>query len=297
MVRVVGDDRYETAALLALENYEPGLETVFLASGRDFPDALAGAALAGAESVPVLLTRPDGLPGATSAALSELRPGQVIVLGGDTAVGQTVLDQLTGLDLAHARVSGTNRYGTAAKISALMEPADIVFIATGLDYPDALAGSAAAGKLKAPVLLSRHQSLPGAAVAELVRHDPQRVLVLGGETAVADDVLTQIEALGYPVERVRGTNRYGTAAAVAELWTEGAHETWVSTGRNYADALAASALAARQDGPVLLTAPTSLPDPTGEALVALGPETVHILGGEVAVNDTVMAQIRDLPWE
>lgn len=68
------------------------------------------------------------------------------------------------------RWSGGNRYGTAAAVSSTYEAgADVVFLATGLDYPDALTGSALAGSLDAPVLLTRADALPNSTKAELER--------------------------------------------------------------------------------------------------------------------------------
>ncbi|MFX0538024.1 cell wall-binding repeat-containing protein [Ornithinimicrobium sp. Y1847] len=295
--RVVGADRYGTAARLAVDNYAPGLPTVFLATGRDFPDALAGAALAGSYEAPVLLTRPDGLPAATRAALETLAPQQVVVLGGSGVVHGEVLDELTELGLAHVRLAGGDRYRTAAVVSAQLAPSDTVFIATGADYPDALAAAALAGGLDAPVLLTRPGSLPSASIMELARHNPDRVVVLGGAGAVQPQVPAQIERLGYPVERVSGGNRYSTAAALASWWKDGSDDAWLATGATYADALAGAPLAAREGGPVLLTRPGSLPAVTGRALLNLSPDTVHVLGGSGAINDAVLDDIAALGWE
>ena len=58
--RVAGTDRYRTAAAVA-EAY-PTADSTYVASGQDWPDALAGAALAGREEVPMLLVRKDSAP-------------------------------------------------------------------------------------------------------------------------------------------------------------------------------------------------------------------------------------------
>jgi hypothetical protein len=82
--RIWGADRYETAAAVSEMAFETA-DTVFLALGTKFPDALVAAAAGGHENAPVLLTRKDVLPSATIAELIRLKPSTVY-MGGGTAV-------------------------------------------------------------------------------------------------------------------------------------------------------------------------------------------------------------------
>lgn len=84
--RFAGADRFETAALLT--ELFSAVDTVYVASGETYADALAGAAAAGAEGAPMLLARRDCMPGATLDALLELQPDRVILLGGEPTLGQ-----------------------------------------------------------------------------------------------------------------------------------------------------------------------------------------------------------------
>jgi putative cell wall-binding protein len=72
--------------------------------------------------------------------------------------------------------------------------ADTVFVATGGNYPDALAGSAAAARLGAPVLLVTSDAVPGSVVAELARLSPRSIVVLGGTAAVGEPVLAALRS-------------------------------------------------------------------------------------------------------
>lgn len=183
--RVAGDNRYETAANLAMLFGD--VDTVYVASGADeaFADALTGSARAGSENAPVLLTRSDSVPGATMMALEELAPERIVVLGGSQAVNDTTFEALG----ADERVSGLDRYRTAVAVSQIHETdVPVVYIASGLDFPDALAGSALAGHEEVPVLLTRQGDLPGPTLAELERLSPERVVILGGTTAVSEKV-------------------------------------------------------------------------------------------------------------
>ncbi len=78
--RYAGADRFATAAQLAREFGV--VETAYLASGTGFPDALAGAAAAGAVGAPLLLSRHGCMPAATRSALIRAEPDAVLVLGG-----------------------------------------------------------------------------------------------------------------------------------------------------------------------------------------------------------------------
>lgn len=191
--RVAGKDRYATAALLS-QMYPSGLDRVYVASGEDrsFPDALGGAALAGHEGVPVLLTPGDRVPAGVLAELERLDADEVVVLGGTEAVSAEVFEELG----AERRLSGKDRYGTAAAISARYEPgAAGTFVATALLWPDALTGSALAAYQGVPLNLTRTDGLPGVTVAELERLSPGGATVLGGTVAVAEPVLGQLREL------------------------------------------------------------------------------------------------------
>ncbi|WP_109471704.1 S8 family serine peptidase [Ornithinimicrobium cavernae] len=191
--RVAGEDRYETATMLS-EMYPAGLDRVYVASGEDrsFADALAGAALAGHEGVPVLLTQRDHVPATVVAALERLDAGEVVVLGGTAAVSDAVLTELG----AGRRLSGADRYGTAAVISAQHAPgADGTLIATGQNWPDALTGSALAAHLGVPVNLVKHDSVPRVTGAELGRLAPAGAAVLGGTGVIAEQVVQLLTEL------------------------------------------------------------------------------------------------------
>ena len=94
-----------------------------------------------------------------------------------------------------SRLSGSDRYATAAAISAGWAPGvPVVYVATGLNFPDALAGAAAAGALGAPLLLVTGTTVPAATAAELARLKPGRIVILGGSGAVSDSVASQLRA-------------------------------------------------------------------------------------------------------
>lgn len=294
--RHAGANRYDTAARIALDTFGPGTGTVYVASGSDFPDALAGGALAGADGAPVLLTRRSSLPDETRAALSTLRPGRIVVLGGTAAVSGAVQAELAGLALAVERISGENRYATAAQVAAAFAtPGGKVFVASGRSFPDGLAAAARAGSLGVPVLLTGRDELPAATVDELQRLAPSEIVVVGGTAAVGDDVAAAL-ATHAPVRRLAGDDRYQTAARVARAFPGPSAAAWVASGASYPDALAAGPAAALADAPVVLTMGAGLPAATRSALLHLRPPTVAVAGGSSAVSTEVFDDLRWLTY-
>src|SRR5690606_16085890 len=120
--------------------------------------------------------------------------------------GATVLDKVS-------RLEGANRYGTAAAISQsrFAGQAPVVYVAQGNNFPDALAGGPSAAKDGAPLILVANNAIPAASVLELIRLQPQEIVVLGGEAAVSAQVFN---SLGFytpgTVTRLFGADRYGT---------------------------------------------------------------------------------------
>lgn len=189
--RVQGDDRYGTSAALATavaRDSGSGGGPVFLATGRDFPDALSGAAAAGQLGGSLLLTDPGALSGPTLSALTALRPNRVYVLGG--GISDAVVSQVTSAapGAAVKRLAGADRYETSALVAdtAAAQGAGSVVLATGADFPDALTGGPLAVSLRAPLLLVQPTCAPGPVVDEVKKLGATTSTVLGGTRSVSD---------------------------------------------------------------------------------------------------------------
>lgn len=85
--RLAGENRFGTAAAVSAAGFEPGVANVFIATGANFPDALAGGAAGAASGTPVLLVTADSVPGEIRAELQRLQPQAITVLGGEQVVG------------------------------------------------------------------------------------------------------------------------------------------------------------------------------------------------------------------
>lgn len=159
VTRVSGSDRYATAVAVSQESHPRGAATVFIASGAGYPDALAAAPAARQLGAPVLLTRPDSLPPLVAEELTRLSPTKVVVLGGTPSVATSVIDEVRAAapGTRVERWHGSDRYETAAVISrrAGLTTANRAYVASGENFPDALAVAPVAGYFRAPLYLTR----------------------------------------------------------------------------------------------------------------------------------------------
>ena len=300
--RIAGDDRYSTAAGVALDRWTNPSD-VFVASGADPADALSGAFGSGLHSSPVLLTARDELPKPTLDALHTINPRRVHILGGSGSVSDAVAASLQSEGYDVIRHAGADRFGTAAAV-ARSEGAEIIgtwqnegktaLLANGRRPFDALAaGPLAAGQLF-PILLTETNALPTVTGDALDDLGIEHVIVLGGTAAVSDGVLASLEASGRTVRRVAGSDRMETAVAVAglleELGMKPARAALVSA-TSPADALGAGPWGA-PDAPVVLC----------EAAMFCGTATsswahthdvgeVVVVGGTAAVSDVAAMEV------
>lgn len=300
VTRLSGSDRYATAATVALSEFASAdVDTVFLATGADFPDALTGGPLAAHLGAPILLAGVDELPGVTADALRTLAPKRVVALGGTAVLSQAVVDRAAAVAGARAdRLSGRDRHATAATIARELAASagapGTVFLATGRNFPDAMAASPVTDG--APIVLVEPTSLPSTTSAVLGDLRPQRVVALGGQGAIAQAVLDAAgqAAGGATTDRLGGQTRYDTALQIAGL--AGSTDTvFLAVGTNFPDALTAAPAAAAVGAPIVLTDPTVLPEAVRSWLQARpGVDHVVILGGTGAVSSDIEYELESL---
>ncbi|HEX6139729.1 MAG TPA: cell wall-binding repeat-containing protein [Candidatus Limnocylindria bacterium] len=297
-VRVAGSDRYGTAAAVSSVSFAPGVGVAYVATGANFPDALAVGSAASQAGGPVLLVKRDEIPSATAAELARLKPGRIVVVGGAGVVSDQVAAWLAGYATSHqvSRIAGADRYATAALVSQAHFAAGtaVAYVATGANFPDALAGSAAAGLENGPTLLVKPAAVPAATAAELQRLHPARIVILGSSAIVSDGVAQALAGLtGAAVSRIYGADRYGTAVNLSRsnYAANGPSTVFVATGSAFPDGLAASPVAGSLPGPLLLVPTYSLPSAVASELQRLAPDRVVVLGGSGAVSDGVVNAI------
>jgi polyvinyl alcohol dehydrogenase (cytochrome) len=304
VTRVSGADRYATAAAIADAGWPgalPANSTLLLATGSTFPDAVAGSAAAGHLGVPLLLTATGSLSSAAAAEIDRLKPTQVALLGGTSALSTAVAQQVAAHGATVVRWQGGDRYATAVAISQATYPsgATNVYLATGTNFPDALAGAALAAVAGGPLLLTDPKTLPSETAAEIARLHPSAIVVLGGTTAVSSQVAAAAvsAAGGATLSRLEGPDRYQTADAVASVLvsvkggTTASNGVLLATGLDFPDALAGAAWAGESDRPLLL-APSSYVTPqTLQTIQSLAAPSAVVLGGTSAISAAVASEL------
>ncbi|MFK5635314.1 cell wall-binding repeat-containing protein, partial [Ornithinimicrobium sp. LYQ103] len=294
--RIAGADRYATAAALSRSEFPGPVPVVFVASGLNFPDALAGGPAAAVEGGPLLLVGDNTIPAATALELTRLQPAEIVVLGGNSVVSPQVASTLENYTTgAVTRVAGGDRYATAAALSlrAFPDGATTAYVASGLTFPDSLSGGAAAAATGAPLLLVGNGGVPAATANELTRLGVTTIKVLGGPVAVSEVTATALGNYG-TVQRIFGPDRYATSVAInQDAFPDNTGGTvYLATGLNFPDALAVAPTAR----PLVLVPGTSTALPVGAAaeIERLNPARVVIMGGTVAVSAEIEQAVRTL---
>lgn len=294
VTRLAGQNRFETAVEISKSAFSPGVDTVYVATAAGFADALTGGPLAAVNDAPILLVGNDTIPEATRAEIVRLQPGRIVILGGEVAVTKQVEDQLAPLVAGNVtRIAGADRFETSALIAqAFPNEVDVVGVATGLDFPDALAGGAVAAAYDAPILLTRPEALPAVTAATIKDLAPTTIRVLGGTQAVANEVAVELGTFtSEPVLRVFGADRFATAANIVALFPEVPTTVYIATGLDFPDAVAGTPAAAKDGAPLLLVRKNEIPAATAQILDAIKPTRIVVLGGLVAIDAAVEAQL------
>ena len=284
--RIYGQNRFETAEWISKRGWMEA-DTIVLARGDQFPDALAGTPLAYKEDAPILLTPPDKLDNSVKVEIERLKPSKVIILGGTGAISSSVENELKKMKLTVERIAGENRFETAVKIAEKVGfEKKTAIIADGRNFPDALAVAPYAAKNGYPILLVGKE-MPSEVKGILNKLD--KTIVVGGENAVNKTVYNQLPGKS----RLAGANRYATAAEIIKHEFKGdITSAYVATGQNFADALTGSVLAAKNNKPVILVMSDRVPDETMQLVKDKNTNDFIAFGGTTAISDKVLEQLQ-----
>ena len=296
--RLSGSNRYATAADISKNTFESA-NTVVIASGEDYADALAGVPYAKSIGAPILLTTKDKLPSETLAEIKGIGAKKAVILGGTGAVSDNVIKELESNGLKTERISGSSRYATAANIAEKTNSApDEVFFVAGTSYADALSISSVAAIKNAPVIYINKDGDINADTAKYLaklkaKNCVYNTYFIGGKGAISDEIMKKVcDLLGANNNRISGKNRYETCIEInhwfRNLFAKGT--ACLATGTNFPDALAGGVFAANKYAPLILTSPT-VTEPQHKYFTTYQAKSVYVFGGAGAVSEK---QIRDI---
>src|SRR5699024_3263441 len=209
--RIAGDIRYDTAIETSKKGWTKA-DTVILARGKEYADALSGVPLAYKLDAPILLTPTEQLWERTMDEINRLNASNVIILGGPDAVDESVQKQLENNGLDVERIAGNDRFETAEKIAMKVAPAgaDKVVLANGMDFPDALSAATHAAQHNMPVLLSKADWISETTEDTIAELSAKETIVVGGKEVIQDKILANLP----DSTRLAGDDRYETNVAV-----------------------------------------------------------------------------------
>lgn len=295
MVRIAGSNRYatSTAAADALKQSlgVDKFENIIIASGADYPDALAGSYLAKVKNAPVMLVGKDA---ETESDVKQyisknLKKGGTVYLLGGTGVVTSRFEKSLG-DLKVERLGGQTRYETNIAIlkEAGVDKEDLL-VCTGEGFADSLSASAV-GK---PILLVAGSGVNDTQKKYLGSLKIKDIYLIGGTGVVSDKIGTQLKKYDRDdkCERVAGQNRYLTSVAVAkEFFPKGSDSTVLAYAMNFPDGLAGGPLALSIKAPLILTDNSGYSEAVAYAKNA-GIKKAVVLGGPTLISDGVVNRI------
>jgi len=298
--RIGGDDRYHTARLISSENFA-GSDTVILATGRTYADALTASGLAGCMNAPVLLVTTSSVPQSLIDEITRLGASKIIIVGGSAAVATPIQTQLSGTGFSVRRIGGADRYETASLIGREVlgfgQNGGRVYIARGDDFADALSLGPLAFRNKAPLILVKPTTVPSSTRSFLSASAFSSGCIAGGTVAVSPQVAAEIDSYVASVSRLAGESRYSTAVTVA-AWGVGSglvsyDFVGIATGTVFADALCGGVAMGSRGGVMLLTRPDELAPETDAVITASAHliREVQVYGGEAAVRPTIVTRL------
>ncbi|MDO9395118.1 MAG: cell wall-binding repeat-containing protein [Herbiconiux sp.] len=187
--RVSGPDRYAVSRALAIQVFGTAAMTL-VATGANFPDALSAGAAAGHAGAPVILVA-GSMPSADADTLQvfrSLKTTSIRLVGGPNSLSPGLEASLRTV-ASLTRSAGIDRYAASVQVNQdVFAAAKTAYLATGLNYPDALVGSVAAGQSHSPLYVVPGTCIPKSTLAEFARLGVENVVLLGGPNSLSKEV-------------------------------------------------------------------------------------------------------------
>lgn len=286
--RLSGSNRYATSLAISQKGWTHA-SNVIITTGLNFPDALSASALSKSKDAPIILTAPDSLSQASIDELKRLGTTNAFLIGGTGVISTSVETQLKGLSISITRIAGANRYDTSLKIAEEIGLNNGIVVATGADFPDALSIASIASIKSIPILLSPKARLDDNMEAFIKGKTIPASYIVGGTGVLSSAIDSSVPNS----KRLSGTDRFGTNLSINNQFTSDLNfdTVYLATGRDFPDALSGSALAAKNNAPIILTNKDSISTDTLNFMKSKGVKHVVILGGTGVVSQDVESQI------
>lgn len=294
--RFEGNNRYETAAKLATFNWTKS-DNIVLVSGEGYADALSASVLAKRLNAPIILTNPNNLNDNARQTIEKLKAKNIYVIGGEASISSKIRNRLKD-NYKLIELKGRDRFETNLNVAEEMVKLGVdtseVMVVNGKDgFSDALsAAPIAAANGQILFIVSKDN---GKTATEFIQKHNSKATVIGTKNVVSDKIYNNLGAS----RRVDGgANRFETNLKILkEFNVKSDTHLYIanSTGKGYADALVASALAGKFNAPLILTDTKDSKD-TEKALKYIkdnikGTTEINAVGGKSVIPESVTENI------
>lgn len=293
-----GVDRYDTNLIALNKIPDKSLSNVVIASGKNYPDALAGGVLNNKDVLGSALVLVSDNEKTINRAIVEIErlmksDGKVYILGGESAVGSNI-ERLLKKEFSVERISGTDRVETSIKIANHVDPnPNEVFLANGFSFADPLSIVPVATQKKAPILLNdKKEYLSQKVKTYLTSKEVSKVTIVGGSGVVGKDVEKWLLDNGIAVERISGIDRYETSLKIAKKYYPNTTKVGVANGTVFPDALSGGTSAYINQMPIVLVGKSSMPSDTQTWIKETIKDQVILFGGKAVISDEIAKMIQ-----
>ena len=277
--RVAGKNRVLTAINTSKRFFKKS-KYVIIADSGNYPDALTATVLAHVLDAPILLNNTRYLEDDVAREIVRLGASEVIIVGGHKSISENVKSQLAKYDANKVqRIWGRDRYVTSSELAYEIErltgKVNKAIIASGENFPDALATAPLGSKEIAPILLVTRNQMDKKVSKALKDLNINKVYVAGGQNSVSKKLEAKLPQV---IRRFSGQDRYETAILVASYTYPESKEVFVASGETFPDALVIGPVCARRKAPILLSKSTPVKS-TDDYIEKSKIEYLYIIGG------------------
>lgn len=265
--RLGGQSRIDTANKVAKDIFKTS-DAVILVNGYGYADAVSAAPLSKLINAPVLLTQNgSNLEASVIDTIKSLGAKKVHIIGGTGVVSSRIEGSLRSKGYSTSRYSGQDRFETNAKVAKevlrLSPSTNKAILVNGQDgYADSLSVASMAAMKKYPVLFATATKVQNV-TKKVINDNDLDILAVGGSGVLPTSVVNTVNGTKITKD-ADCKNRFATNLAVlnyfkgkgldiSKVYVAAGGQAGSAGKTQFADALVASAAAAKTGAPLVLT--------------------------------------------
>lgn len=303
--KFIGEERQNTAVKVSQEGWPNGSDKVIIVNGNAIADGVTATPLATAYDAPILLSKDNNVPQETLDEIARLKPSEIIVIGGNAVVPESVVNTLkSSTKLSVRRIAGIDRHETSLRIAQELDKkydVNKAYIVNGYKgESEALSIAPKAGMDNQPIILTHENSLPDETYKWLKNENLTDAYFIGNQYDITTDVIHQVAditsvntAAGQSVykNRINGADKHEINDNVINKFYPQANLDAMIVAKSdvLIDALAAGPLAAKLNAPILLNPTTYVSTYHEETLKNKSADVIYQIGG--GINDSIVNDI------